>query len=553
MKRPSDSTLRMLSRLGCLAFSLIALAWIFRKVDLQSLGQVLGRANAGWLAAAWAVFGLALLAAAARWHLVLRLCQCQVHAAATVRTVFIGHLFNTILFGPTGGDVAKTALYVRRYKFTTATILATCVLDRFLGGAGFFVFASSMPGFAAYGGHWWDRLMVAVTATSFAVVIGSAALVTFAAYFFRRRFNWWPNVGKVSRAFMSNGTALLRNPRMAAKGLVFSVISHICVSCVFLFSLEAVTDTPFSFTAVFWIFPVISLITSAPVTFAGAGLREGAALFFLSMYGIPATDAVAASLLVLVTYLIWAVVGGVLFWRDEARGGDDPHALPETLSVVIPTLNEAEALPETVSHARKAAEVIEIIVVDGGSEDDTLRVAQQLGCRVYRTQRGRGGQLAMGARQARGDVVVLLHADTWIPPGAGKAVLNCLRDSRISGGGFWKIFREKSILMIGSRFRCGLRLGLFGRVMGDQVMFVRREALEAIGGVPNVPLMEDFDLCRRLRKHGSLALASAMVTTSSRRFIKLGVARTYWRMWHVTARYYLGAPAEKLQAIYERD
>jgi len=256
---------------------------------------------------------------------------------------------------------------------------------------------------------------------------------------------------------------------------------------------------------------------------------------------------------VLVTYLIWAVVGGVLFWRDEARRGDDSHNLPATLSVVIPTLNEAEAMPETVAHARKAPEVLEIIVVDGASDDDTVRVAHELGCRVFQTQRGRGGQLAMGARQARGDVVVLLHADTWIPPEAGKAVLNCLRDPRVSGGGFWKIFRDKSILMIGSRFRCGLRLGLFGRVMGDQVMFVRREALEAIGGVPNVPLMEDFDLCRRLRKHGSLALASAMVTTSSRRFIKQGVVRTYWRMWHVTARYYLGAPADKLQALYERD
>src|ERR1019366_5320512 len=105
----------MWSRLACIGISLLALAWIFRRIDLGSLVHVLARVKVPWMLAAWAVFGMGFLLAAARWQVVLRLSGCQVHGAATVRTVLIGHLFNTILFGPTGGDIAKAALYARWY------------------------------------------------------------------------------------------------------------------------------------------------------------------------------------------------------------------------------------------------------------------------------------------------------------------------------------------------------------------------------------------------------------------------------------------------------
>jgi GT2 family glycosyltransferase len=202
-----------------------------------------------------------------------------------------------------------------------------------------------------------------------------------------------------------------------------------------------------------------------------------------------------------------------------------------SISVVIPTLNEAESLTETVHRARANPEVSEIIVVDGGSRDDTMRI---------------------GAVQARGDVVLLLHADTWLPPEAGRAALKCLSDPAVVAGGFWKTFRDGSWLMLGSRFRCGLRLWLGGRVLGDQGMFVRRDALDKIGGIPDMPLMEDVELCRRVRKAGRLVLAEATVTTSARRFAKLGVIRTYLRMWMVMIRYRLGASPEKLRSLYEK-
>jgi rSAM/selenodomain-associated transferase 2 len=272
------------------------------------------------------------------------------------------------------------------------------------------------------------------------------------------------------------------------------------------------------------------------------------------MYGIPAADAVAAALLVLVIYLVWAIVGAFLLWQSEKdREAKQPLAQPGTISVVIPTLNEAEILPSTVQRAKRLTEVCEVIVADGGSKDATRSIAEQLGCRVLMSPRGQGCQLRRGAAEARGDVVLLLHPDTWLAVDAGQALLRCLRDPGVLGGACWKAFRERRLLMAGARLNCALRLWLFGRVQGDQAIFVRREALEAVGGVPDVPLMEDFILSGRLRKLGRLALAGTTVTASAKRFVRLGVWRTYFRMAYVTARYYLGASCSELQQIYERD
>ena len=226
---------------------------------------------------------------------------------------------------------------------------------------------------------------------------------------------------------------------------------------------------------------------------------------------------------------------------------------PQTISVVIPTLNEAEGLPETVTRARLVPEMNEIIVVDGGSRDRTYEIAAQLGCRVLTCAAGRGNQMRHGAAHASGDVVVLLHADTWLPPEAGRAALDCLRDQGVVGGGFWKIFRDPSPLMHGSRWRCAAHFYLCKRFFGDQAIFVRRDVLDQIGGVPDHPLMEEFELCRRLRQVGRLALADATVTTSARRFAKLGVVRTYLRMGRVMLLYQLGKSPLELRQIYERD
>ena len=239
--------------------------------------------------------------------------------------------------------------------------------------------------------------------------------------------------------------------------------------------------------------------------------------------------------------------------RTRMFEGETPAPLPARfISVVIPALNEAVALPETVRRARASAEVSEIIVVDGGSTDGTPRLATELGCRVFPSPRGRGAQMRLGAAQATGDVILLLHADTHLPPHAGRAILHALRDPTTVGGGFWKVFDQPRWFMRGSRLRCWLRLVLGGRILGDQGIFLRRDVLEKIGGIPDWPLMEEYELCRRLRSVGRLALADATVVTSARRFRELGGLRTYLRMGWVTLRFWMGATPEKLRRLYER-
>ena len=223
------------------------------------------------------------------------------------------------------------------------------------------------------------------------------------------------------------------------------------------------------------------------------------------------------------------------------------------ISVVIPTLNEAAELPESLRRLRAVREVREVIIADGGSGDDTVKLAEAAGCMVVNSASGRGRQLRAGAERATGEVVLFLHADTWVPPEAGRALLTCLARPDVVAGGFYKVFRDPpSWLVCGSRFKCWWRLLVARRVMADQGIFLRRETLACIGGVPDVPLMEEFELCKRLRPLGCIALADATVVTSARKFRKLGVLRTYALMWRVTVGYYRGVPLEELRRLYQR-
>src|SRR5205814_877912 len=118
-------------------------------------------------------------------------------------------------------------------------------------------------------------------------------------------------------------------------------------------------------------FPIISLLSALPVTVAGSGVREGASLVLLGLYGVSKEDAVAAAFLTLSVSLTWALAGALLLWRESNWQRRQRHPAANTISVIIPTLNEREALPETARRARAVPEVSEIIVVDGGSSDGT--------------------------------------------------------------------------------------------------------------------------------------------------------------------------------------
>ena len=219
------------------------------------------------------------------------------------------------------------------------------------------------------------------------------------------------------------------------------------------------------------------------------------------------------------------------------------------LSVIIPTLNEASELPETIKRARIIPEVKEIIAVDAGSTDDTQAIARDHNCTVIECEPSRGKQLRLGAQRASGDVVLFLHADTWLPENSGAVIGETLARPLVIAGGFYKRFRDSGALP-GSRLRCWLLWALTNRLFGDQAIFVKRDVLENCGGVPDVPLMEEFELCKTIASHGRIALAPATVLTSARKFREEGMLRTYWRMARCTLRYWLGTSPEKLVEIY---
>lgn len=315
-------TLPALMRSVCVVLSVLSLAWVVHYVDWQTLRRTLTHARPLWLVGAGASFGTALALASARWHLVLRMNQFQTRAIATLRTVLIGHLFNTILFGPTGGDLAKAAYYARTYGFKTPAILSTCLIDRSFGGVGFFLFIALTPGFALTRGRWSERAAKLWESPRFGWGLAAAAVGILLLIRFRGHFTRIPSLAAMHETFMKTLRQFCRAPGVAIQAVTLAVLAHLCVAGVFLCCLHAVCQTPFSAAAVLWIFPVISLVTSAPVTFSGVGLRESAALVLLGMYSIPASDAVAAALLVFLIYLVWAALAALLFWRETSNVGN---------------------------------------------------------------------------------------------------------------------------------------------------------------------------------------------------------------------------------------
>ncbi|MCH2172398.1 TIGR04283 family arsenosugar biosynthesis glycosyltransferase [Myxococcota bacterium] len=192
--------------------------------------------------------------------------------------------------------------------------------------------------------------------------------------------------------------------------------------------------------------------------------------------------------------------------------------------MVIAALNEEEQVTGAIQSAREAG--AEIIVVDGGSRDSTRSRAEAAGALVLSSPRGRAQQLETGARASRGDVIVFLHADTRLPTGYRKELEKALKDREVAGGAFGLRFDQRTPALRLVEWLARRRASILGLPYGDQALFVRREVLAAIGGVPSVPIMEDLDLVIAMRRRGRLALLSSDVVTSARRYRSSGVMRT---------------------------
>jgi hypothetical protein len=222
------------------------------------------------------------------------------------------------------------------------------------------------------------------------------------------------------------------------------------------------------------------------------------------------------------------------------------------VSVVIPALNEAQHLEDILPDLRDAKNV-ETILVDGGSSDQTVEAAEQHGCRLLRCTPGRARQMNAGAQAATGSILVFLHADTRLPAGFDTAIRTILQDSAVVAGAF-----RLGIDAAGPWFRIlewavNFRANWLGMPYGDQALFLRKETFTDLGGFPELPIMEDFELVKRLRRLGRIRIVPLPATTSGRRWQKLGIWRTTWINQKVILGYCLGVSPQRLAHWYHGD
>jgi len=219
------------------------------------------------------------------------------------------------------------------------------------------------------------------------------------------------------------------------------------------------------------------------------------------------------------------------------------------VSVIIPTLNEAARIAGLLSSLRVLPD-IEIILVDGRSQDRTVEMAEALASRVLVTAPGRARQMNEGARYATGEVFLFLHADTRLELSAFAQLTSALSDSTIVGGAFSLSLdsRRWELRLIAAV--TNLRARLFSLPYGDQAIFVRRVVFEKIGGYAELPLMEDFEFMRRLRRHGRTVILSAKAVSSARRWEKEGIVYTTLRDWVIALLFLFGVSPVALAKWY---
>ena len=222
------------------------------------------------------------------------------------------------------------------------------------------------------------------------------------------------------------------------------------------------------------------------------------------------------------------------------------------VSVVVPVLDEAAGIAACLGALQRARDSgCEVIVVDGGSRDATAALAAPLADRVVAAPRGRAAQMNAGARIAKGAILVFLHADTLLPARSLESLAERLAASRRAWGRFDVTIAGAGPLLACVAFLMNMRSRATGIATGDQAIFVRSEAFERAGGFPDIPLMEDVALSRRLKRESPPLCLRERATTSARRWRRHGTLRTIVLMWRLRAAYALGADPHRLARRYD--
>lgn len=235
---------------------------------------------------------------------------------------------------------------------------------------------------------------------------------------------------------------------------------------------------------------------------------------------------------------------------NAPEGPDVAHPVLPSVSIVVPVRNEEQRIEGALRRLRHDFPDCELVVVDGGSTDRTSELAVRW-APTLRSAAGRARQMNAGAEVTRGEVLWFVHVDTRVPPEALGLLRRAVTDPDVVGGGLRLRFDQRSPALAWLAFTSNLRARYLHWVFGDQAMFVRREVFDSVCGFPELPLMEDLELSRRLRRRGRLAVLPATATASSRRIAEQGVWQMIALMQYLKLQYFLGVDPERIRRRYE--
>lgn len=222
-------------------------------------------------------------------------------------------------------------------------------------------------------------------------------------------------------------------------------------------------------------------------------------------------------------------------------------------SFIIPVWNEGAIITRTIEHiwCLHASGGAEIIIVDGDPEGKTIDVARHMGVKVAISEKGRGNQMNQGATLADGEILIFLHVDTTLPSDALELIEAAMRDTSCTAGAFDLVIdSERPVFRLIER-AASLRSRVTRIPYGDQAIFIRRTDFMDLGGFKNIPIMEDVEIMRRIKKRGGkICIIDRAVRTSSRRWEKEGIVYTTLRNWLLLSLYLSGVKPEKLVRFY---
>ena len=222
------------------------------------------------------------------------------------------------------------------------------------------------------------------------------------------------------------------------------------------------------------------------------------------------------------------------------------------ITIIIPVFNEAAIIQQNLQNLLSISAHVEIIVVDGGSHDQTLTLAQAMGVKTIVSRPKKSLQMNRGAAVAKGDILLFLHADTILPPDYTTLIKDTLAQPNTVAGAFrLKINAPQRSLRLVEKM-VNWRSRFFALPYGDQAIFLKSYTFHDLGGFADLPIMEDFDLIQRLKKQGIIHIAPAAVLTSPRRWQKLGVFKTTLVNQLIIIGYFLGVAPQKLANFYRR-